>query len=136
MNENTQVVSYDQQNVMPTILPNDDKKALYNAMQDSKPIAELTGKKFKVEGFFPEQVLVPKKINVNGKLVDDESGELVERTRLTVFTDHGVFHSHSITFNKAMLKILNMFGAEYKDQTYVFKSQTKGTKVFYVVNIV
>ena len=131
-------------NDLPVLLPEMDKKELFNTLQESEPIANLTGKKFKILGIMPEVVQVPRNQgDDNGEnftpVFDDEEN-LVDRLRVTLITDVGVFHSFSVTFNKALAKALNVFGADYVDNTYSITMKMRGSgdgaKAYYVVKVV
>lgn len=130
-------------NDLPTLLPEIDKKELFNMVQESEPLANLQGKDFKIIGIMPELVEVPK----NGMEDEDsenpfvdENTEMVERLRVTLITDVGVFHSYSVTFNKALAKAINVFGAEYTENTYNISSRLRGSgksaKAYYVVKAI
>lgn len=132
-------------NEMPMILPNDvGVKELFNLTQESKPIADLTGKKFKISGVIPEMVDVNKYSEKQIKAADFEEGdtgkELVKRLRLTLITDLGSFHSFSITFNKALAKAFNMFGKAYTEQTFSIEAKLRGSgdeaKAYYVMTAI
>lgn len=113
-------------NEIPSIMPDMDKKELFNAIQETTPINDLTGKHFKILGLIPEIVEVPRN-------TDDESGlpfdddDLVERLRVTLITDQGNFHSFSVTLNKALMKAMNVFQEEFLGQTYEITQKTRGT---------
>lgn len=130
-------------NDLPTLLPDMDKKELFNMTQESEPIANLTDKKFKILGIMPEIVQVPPTSGDDAeKATDPFTGEeiLVDRLRVTLITDVGVYHSFSITFNKALAKAINVFGAEYTDNTYTISTKMRGSgngaKAYYVVKVV
>ena len=131
-------------NEMPIIMPeNMDKKALFNSMQDTSPISDLVGKKFSIMGMIPEMVDVPKTRDGNGDEIHYEDGEDVEminRLRITLVTDVGSYHSFSVTFNSALMKMLNVFGADYKDMKFEIISKSRGTgnavKAYYVIRAV
>lgn len=133
-------------NELPMILPDMNKKELFNAVQESEPIAQLAGKKFKMLGIIPENVEVPKyneKDLKEGKVAlesDDIGNEMVERLRITLVTNIGVFHSFSFTFNKALAKVINVFGADYIKEEYVITAKIRGSgndaKAYYVLKAV
>lgn len=133
-------------NELPMTLPDIDKKELFNLLQESKPIADLAGKKFTIQGIMPEMVEVPKNQpdqteNSEGfTAVFSDGEEMVERLRVTLITDKGVYHSFSATFNKALMKAINVFGADYTANTYEITMKSrgsgKGVTNYYVVKVV
>lgn len=139
---NDNLVEIKKVNDLPTLKPDMDKKELFNAIQDSKPLTELVGKEFKILGIMPEFVDVPK-----NDVSDDETivtspfdeDEFVERLRVTLITDIGVYRSFSVTFNNTLTKILNIFGEDYKDYKYKLANKTKGAgkemKNYYVIKV-
>lgn len=131
-------------NDMPIIMPEKmDKKELFNSVQDTSPLTDLVGKKFKIVGLIPEMVDVPKTRDGNGDEIHYEEGEdvdMVNRLRITLITDIGTFHSFSVTFNAALMKMLNVFGEEYKTLSFEISSKSRGTgkeiKAYYVLKAV
>ncbi len=128
-------------NDMPVIIPEKmDKKKLFNSVNNTSPVAELIGKKFKIIGIIPEKVMVPKS-QVTGE-DDIESGEveLVERMRMVILTDQGAYHSFSVSFNSNIVKILNVFGSEYVNMQFEVVQKMRGSgsnaRAFYVVSAV
>lgn len=125
---------------MPVIIPEKmDKKQLFNAIQDTAPVADLVGKKFAITGILPEMVEVPKNNKDELSAVEDEDGEtvMVSRLRITLITDIGAFHSFSVTLNTALMKMLNVFRDAYKDMTFEIISKTRGSgkevKAYYIL---
>ena len=131
--------------LQPIIPTGTDKKELFNLIQESEPIASLVGKKFKINGVIPETVRVPK-----GNRVDRETGEyietadipddeLVERMKLTLITDKGVYHSFSSTFAAALIKAINIFGDTWQKETYTITLKMRGSgdgaKAYYTVTV-
>lgn len=131
-------------NDMPIIIPEKmDKKALFNSVQDTQPISDLVGKKFAIVGLIPEMVDVPKTRGSNGDEIHYEEGEdveMVNRLRITLITNIGSFHSFSVTFNSALMKMLNLFGVEYKEMEFEIISKSRGTgkdiKAYYVIKAI
>lgn len=127
-----------QQQTFGQFFPNMSKKELFNASQDSKPIAELEGQEFQILGLVPEMVLVNRNNAVDSEdsenpFVDDEQ---VERLRLMVVTNHGFYHSFSQTFNGALKKAIDMFGEGFTAETFIFNSRMKDKKVHYIIKVV
>lgn len=125
---------------VPMILPEMDKVELFNLTQESLPVSDLAGKKFKILGIMPEFVEVPKKSADDypeGFIPEDADVELVERLCITLITDIGVYRSFSVTFNKSLVKAINMFPAgEFANLTYEATLKMKDKKAYYSVKIV
>lgn len=141
--ERAELATISNVNELPMILPEMDKKELFNILQDSEPLANLTDKKFKILGIMPEMVQVPPNaLDGEEAPTDPFTNEpiLVDRLRVTLITDIGVYHSFSITFNKALAKAINVFGAAYADNTYSISTKLRGSgasaKAYYVVKVV
>lgn len=142
-NTKNEIVAIKNVDELPVIVPDKmDKKELFNLIQDTAPLADLVGKKFKVLGILPEKVEVPKTRDGNGDEIHYEDGEDVEmvtRLRLTLITDLGSFHSFSVTFNAAVMKMFNVFGEDYKGLTFEIISKSRGTgkdiKAYYVLKV-
>lgn len=140
---NTELAIVKNVNDLPVLLPEMDKKELFNIVQESEPLANLTDKKFKILGILPEIVQVPPTSKEGEETPTDPfTGEeiLVDRLRVTLITDIGVYHSFSVTFNKALAKALNVFGTEYAENTYTISTKLRGSgnnaKAYYVVKVV
>lgn len=131
---------------LPQILPTDmDEDNLFNAISDLEPIKNMTGKDFKVLGILTEVVQVPRKQKTDA---DDQSGgldegdpeDLVDRQRLTLITDIGVFGSYSITFAAAMKRAIDIFKDGWMKKTYNITVRLTGSgkqqKAFYIVKTV
>lgn len=123
---------------LPTILPQMDKKELFNLVQDTTPIAQLVGKEFKIVALIPEMVLVPKNNEYDEGSKDDfvqvfDEDEMVERMRLTMVTDIGVYHSFSITFTGALRKAIEILGEDFVNYTFELTAKPNGKKMTYVV---
>lgn len=119
---------------LPGILPEMDKKELFNTLAESKPLSELVGENFSIIGLLPEMVEVPR----NAENEEEElfgSDETVERERLTLMTDKGVYHSFSVTFKKSLMKAYNIFGNDFINETYELTSKQKGGKNYYILKV-
>lgn len=129
---------------MPIILPNIDKKELFNSVQETFPINDLVGQKFKILGIIPEYVDVTNEgffgrtDLTTGEMVDEE--KVVKRLRTVILTDLGSFHAFSLTFNKALIKALNVFGDKLNEYTFTLAQKVKGTgdsaTSYYIVKVV
>lgn len=125
---------------MPVMIPESmDKDDIFNAIQDTKPIAEICGKPFKFLGVIPEKVMVPKNRPESGDITDYD-GELVERNRFIILTSIGNFHSFSISFNSNLVKLINVFGVDYTKKTFTAEQKTSGSgsgmRVYYKIMVV
>lgn len=127
-------------NLIPdTITP----KELFNMISDTKPIADLTDEdSFKVQGMLIEIVEVPKdgnrdengNINTDNPFIDEDA-EMVERERLTLITDKGVYHSFSKTLNSSLIKAMNIFGADFPNENFKLTNKQKNKKSVYVMTV-
>lgn len=130
-------------NDLPQVLPNLDKKELFNILQETNPIKELVDKPFHILGIVPEYVDVPKDgyVDEDGVVIDESvEVEYVERLRVTIITNIGAFHSFSTTFNKALAKAINVFGNEFTLEQFKITTKLigsgKNAKVIYLVKVV
>lgn len=131
---------------LPKIIPNDmNEDALFNAISDLEPIKSLAGKDFKIKGMFTEVVQVPRKKatdadDQSGGLADGDGEDLVDRQRLTLITDVGVFASYSITFAAAIKRAIDIFGDNFQSKTFHITVRLTGSgdkqKAFYIVKTV
>jgi len=125
-----------QNELHPEFLPKMSKTELFNAAQDAEPINKLVNKNFKVVGVMPQMVSVPKRrIDVEDE-TDIEEVEMCERMRYTVFTDVGVFHSFSGTFNRALNSAYRYLAEEFTQTTFDLQSKVNNQKMNYVLKIV
>ena len=131
------------ENDIPQIIPtNMDKVELFNKLADTAPVADLTGKKFKISGLIPERVDLPadteyaKKCKAAKKEYD---GEYRERFRLTILTDVGEYHSFSTTLNRALVRAMALLGDEFFEKQYEISAKINGTgdeaRALYILKI-
>jgi hypothetical protein len=113
------------------IMPKMDKIELFNQLDDAQPLSELTNKEF---------VQVPKNKRSEDDIknnIYEENPDMVERLRLTLITDLGMFKSFSIFFNSAIEKAIIMFGAlEFQKHTYRTTIKIENSKSIYKLQIV
>lgn len=109
------------------LIPNLDRKEMFNAMQATRQVQELQNQEFKILGIIPEIVPMPK---------EEGSEELVDKMKLNLFTNLGVFHSFSTTLQMGLEKALRVFGKDYVNCVFKIVKTSKGKKQFYNIEIV
>lgn len=109
------------------LFPNLDKKEMFNQLQDTQQIQELQGVEFKILGIIPEMVPMPK---------EEGSDEIVEKLKINLFTDKGVYHSFSTTLQKGLECALKIFGADYLNCVFKITKTSKGKKQYYNIELV
>lgn len=116
-----------------SLTPSIDSVELFNQIQESSPINDIIGKNFTFLGFIPEMVDVKVEKGVENV---ESSNEYEEKLKLYVFTDIGVFHSYSITFNSSVEKAVKIFGSRLNDIVFNATSKTKNNRVSYTLKVV
>lgn len=126
---------------LPQFIPDMDKKELYNAMQESSPIADICDKEFTVVGVIVADVEVARENEEDARKAGRafDPNDTVTRKRMTLIADvageRKIYHSFSNTFNKALENAFMIFGDDFKKNTYVITKKSKGMKQYYSVKV-
>lgn len=130
-----------------------DENSIFNMLQESEPLNNLVDKEFTITAIIPQMVQFEEDANFDedGKEIDKSNDwqtndvkdnekkgvKYVDRLKVNIATDVGVFRSFSSTFNNSLLSALNIFGQEgVLKKRFTLKMKLNKDKMIYVLSAI